>query len=567
MEVEFDKKFGEQQSPPHAENQKTEQAESALQLLRSLASAAVSPENLEQAFLDWARLSDDARTNPEFGYILTNILSSSSASDERHLLSRIGHSQSIQSVDFEDIFFLDANGVVVDVGAELSLLLNIKVGDSIEPGMFQDLFEQDRAADAEPQSNWMQTIELRDKFNIKRRIVLHKVSHGMREHRYAAVYVRVVISRDAKSELLSHYGLTKSELEILELAAQRYSPEQIASLRNSKLNTVRTHISRLINKLECSSLNEAIGSAIELSLAKSANPVSFFGSASLREHSIRKVTIPEHEAVVEYRRYGPLSGKPVIVLHSIEYGYQPTPNFIEMAREQDICLYFPLRPGFGDTTSAVSLDAAATIMGGFLKALDISGATIVALSTSAPVALAIPNARERIDHSILVNYGLNADGKIDSVQPTWVRGMIKMALAAPSSFTLGLESVRTFFRTFGTKRFYRMLYAGIGVDAKFMEQNEALFEQSGEHLMKANRLNIRMDFMSSFMSNRDLPHHIANQRRVTVMNGELQHMVSPAKAIQSASNLGVELEIVPNGGRNWPFVQPEALFSVIGAVK
>ena len=538
-----------------------ESAGSALELLRSLAVAEASADNLERAFLDWARLSADALSHPEFEHILSTFVSPASDPERNSETASQTQPSSTQRYDLSDVFFLDANGIVSDISSELSDLLQLKAGDSVEPGLFQELFEEAQSIGSA--QSLPATIELKDKFQLKRRLVIHQVDQRQGRLSYAAVFIRITLSENASDVLREKYGLTRSELEILELAVQHYSPEHIAQIRSSKLNTVRTHISRLIQKMGSRSLGEAIGFAIELSLATEADALTFFGARQQRGDATRKVTIPDQDAVVEYARYGPVSGTPVIVLHSLEYGYEPTTAFVEAARERNICLYFPRRPGFGGTTPVRNLSDAASLMGGFIKALDLSRAAVVGLSTAAPIAVAIENADDRIEQLVLVNYGLNADSKVDVIEPAWIRGMIKMALAAPSSFSVGIGVVRSFLRTVGSERFYRLLYSAIEADTAFLEAHPEVFGRSAELISKADKSSVRLDIMSSFLSNRDLPHQLARQRSVVVANGDHQHNVKPEQAQESAASLSVELVIIPNGGRNWPFVQPGRLFDLI----
>lgn len=553
-------KGGEAETGPHLSN---EQAESALQLLQSLASATASPDALERAFLDWSRLSDDARTNPEFGYILSNILARAPNEETAAQNSQLHVHGLRPRVEFEDIFFLNANGTIVDLSSELSNLLNLKIGDSIEPALFQAHFDEagrDLSGPAE-------IIKLRDRFNIKRRILLHRLGEVVNGRSYAAIYVRVTLSKEAKLELRNQYSLTPSELDILELAVQRYNPEQISILRNSKLNTVRTHISRLMQKMESRSLNEAIGLAIEMSIEAKANPILLYDRDKNRDASRRKITIPDNEAVVEYTRYGPTSGRPMIVLHSIEYGYIPPPDFIDAARNRDVCIYFPRRPGFGQTTPARTLEEAAATIGGFINTLNLQNTILVGLSTSAPLALAVQNARERIAQLVLVNHGLNTKDKTDTIEPKWIRGMIKMGLASPSSFAVAVRAVRAYFRASGKERFYKMLYASVDSDLQFVEENKSIFEETGDFILQANRMNIRLDIVSSFTPNRDLEHHISGHNSILVANGENQHWIPTEPVSADANRLGVKFEMVPGGGRNWLFVQPDRFFDLLDLEK
>ena len=543
------------------EKESTSEAASALHLLRSLSTASASPENLERAFLDWARLSEQARTYPEFEHILVNLFGTSDPQNSQASNDQEVAASSTQKFDISDIFFIDENGTLIDISSELSSLLDLKVGDLIEPGVFQEMYEHNRVA--EPSAAPLKTLELRDKFGLKRRVVLHRIPKARGDMQYAAVYIRMTLSQGAVDVLQEQHKLTKSELEILGLALQRYTPEHISKIRNSKLNTVRTHISRIISKTDSRSLNEAIGFALELSMATASDLPSPFGRRPQSRLSARKITLPAQKAVIDYSKYGPTSGRPVIVLHSLDYGFEPTRAMIDAARAQNACLFFPRRAGFGDTTPVNTIDQAANIISEFMTALDLSDVTVVALSTAAPLALAMKDTQDRVSQIVLVNYGLDPKGKIDLFEPAWIRGLIKMGLAAPASFAAAVEVVRGFWRTFGTERLYKMLYASVEADQKFLEENLELFENSSDILYKASRTNIRLDLMSSFMENRDLPAQIAKHNSILVANGE-RYFTGEAEALREFTvECGLDYAVIANSGRNWPFAMPSALFNLI----
>ena len=475
----------------------TGEAASALQLLRSLSTASASPENLERAFLDWARLSEQARTYPEFEHILVNLFGANESQNSPAAIDQEVAASSTQKFDISDIFFIDENGTLIDISSELSSLLDLKVGDFVEPGVFQDLYERHRSG--EPSAAPLTTLELRDKFGLKRRVVLHRIPQARGDMHYAAVYIRMTLSPGAEDVLQAQHKLTKSELEILGLSLQRYTPEHISKIRNSKLNTVRTHISRILQKTGSRSLNEAIGFALELSMATASDLPSPLGRRPMPRTSARKITLPGQKAIIDYSKYGPTSGKPVIVLHSLDYGFEPNKAMIDAARAQNLCLFFPRRAGFGDTTPVNSIEQAAGIVSEFLAALDLSDVTIVALSTAVPLALAMKDTNDRVSQLIITNFGLDPKGKVDRFEPAWFRGLIKMALAAPSSFAAAVEVVRGFWRTFGTERIYKMMYASVEADQKYLEANLELFENSSDILYKASSTYMRLDLMSSFM--------------------------------------------------------------------
>ena len=563
MALDDKKEASKDSAQPPSQKEGLNSAAAALELLRSLAVADSSPENLERAFLDWARLSADALSNPEFEHILSTFVSAS-ADNEREA-DPTSHVQpsSTQRFDLSDVFFVDVSGIVTDISSELSDLLQVKVGDALEPGLFLELFEKSQSSDNPPFVPI--TIELKDKFQLKRRVVIHEIEQNRAGAAYAAVFIRIKLSENANNVLREKYHLTHSELEILELAVQHYSPEHIAKIRSSKLNTVRTHVSRLIQKLGSRSLGEATGFAIELSLATEADALNFFGPRQQRGDVTRQVTIPQHDAVVVYSKYGAATGKPVVVLHSLEYGFEPTEQMIEAAQARNLCLYFPRRSGFAGTTPTNTLQQAADIMGGFINALDLTEVALLALSTAAPQALAIANAHDRISQTLLINYGLNIKGKVDYFEPAWIRGLIKMGLAAPASFAAGVEVIRGFWRTFGTERLFKMMYASAEADRQFLEEHLELFERSSDIIYQTNRTNIRIDIMSSFLENRELAAQIVRQSSVSVVNGEMYFTIPAEQLRANAKEFGVEYVVVPGGGRNWAFADPTKLFDFVTA--
>ncbi|MCE6987834.1 response regulator transcription factor [Dyadobacter sp. CY323] len=67
---------------------------------------------------------------------------------------------------------------------------------------------------------------------------------------------------------MSRFGLSKRELEVLELIAAGLSNQDIASRLFVSLNTVKTHSSRLFEKLEVKSRTQAVEKAKRLSLIR-----------------------------------------------------------------------------------------------------------------------------------------------------------------------------------------------------------------------------------------------------------------------------------------------------------
>lgn len=521
-------------------------AESALELLRSLAKAGDDPDQFAQACLDWSRLSDDATSMPDFLSVLS-------------LLSHPGSKNSPErAVDPEsdigpdDVFSISLDGVVVRTPKSLSDHLGLIEGDSLSASIAE-------ASDTHTGGKAF-LIELPDRFDIKRQVKVCPVLHDGVVTGFIAYAVLSRLGRDVRAHLVENFALTQSEIEILELVLQRHSLEQIAEIRKGKLNTVRTHVSRLIQKLACHSLVEAVSTVVEISNALKLRTVPEPRRVNEDENTARRVALERPNTCVEYRRYGSSSGHPVIVLHSTEYGYVPSQRMIEAARARHLNLIFPIRPGFGDTTAAPTLQEAADLMAEFIRVLQLEDVTLVGLSMAAPLALLIQDRNARVGQTLLVNYGLNVSDKLKGIQPNWIRGLLRMALNSASSFAFGVTTLTSMIRTFGGKRFYRMLYRSQTSDLTYVENHPGAFSAMADYIARADRTNARLDIQSAFLPNPDLDELLARAGSVMVLNGAQQHGVGVEESKADAERLGVEFRQIDHPGRNWMFQHPEALF-------
>lgn len=81
--------------------------------------------------------------------------------------------------------------------------------------------------------------------------------------------VAVLVDRDnfvLNENLLKQLGISKREYEVLELIAAGHSNQQIADKLFVSLNTIKTHSSRLFEKLEVSRRTQAVEKAKTLGL-------------------------------------------------------------------------------------------------------------------------------------------------------------------------------------------------------------------------------------------------------------------------------------------------------------
>lgn len=550
-------KSGELQISPDAASMRS--AASALQLIRSLTNISDTPDNLEQSFLDWMRLSKQASTYPEFDYILNNLISQTSISADEEDCPFAA--KSIQRFRYSDVFFLNDAGKIVDISKELSGLLELNIGDVVDVSWFQ--MDQINSVSAPASNSMVPTLEVLDKFGLKRHVVFHSIP-AMRDNvKFAGVFIRVTLKEPAIRKLKDVYGLTKSEVDILELAIQRYTPEQISQIRQSKLNTVRTHIKRLNQKLDCSSLNEAIGFSVELSLASETDVCTLWGRQPRQKPKPLQVKVAKDGSIIEYTQHGSPSGKPVVLLHTMEYGFEPTKAMLDAAFRRKLCLYFPRRPGYGESTAKPDMASSAKSLAGFLDALDISDATLIALSASAPMAMALGEVTDRVQQLILVNYGMNCTEKIEFIEPEWLRGLVDMSLQDASTFNIAFNSIKKYLQTFGTHRYYGLVYSGVEADQAFLESNLNLFERSGILFSKANPNSVRLDMTSLFSENENLQRHAGEFHSIVVANSDTVPRIPIELLGKSAEQIGAKFVPVPGGGTHWPFSQPDLLFDLV----
>lgn len=522
-------------------------AEAALELLRSLAKAGDDPDQFAQACLDWSRLSDDATSMPDF----LSVLSLLSQPGPKPPFERAYEPEN--DVGPDDVFSVDLDGLIARIPKSLSDLLGLIEGDALQLD-----FAESSAAHTDGRAF---LIEIPDRFGIKRQVKVCPVLNDGEATGFIAFVVLTKLAPEVRAHLSENHALTQSEIEILELVLRRHTLEQIADLRGGKLNTVRTHVSRFIQKLECHSLVEAVSTTIEISNALKLHPSPDPREPHTDENASRRIALETPGAQFEYRRYGSSSGHPVIVLHSVEYGYMPSQRMIEAARARHLNLIFPIRPGFGDTTAAPSLQESANLVAEFIRVLRLEDVTLIGLSTAAPLALMVQDRNARIGQTLLVNYGLNVSDKLKGIQPNWIRGLLRMALNSAASFTFGVGTLNSMIRTFGGKRFYRMLYRSQNSDLTYVETHANAFATMADYIANADRTNARLDIQSAFLPNPELSALLSRAGSVTVMNGAQQHGVGPEESKADAERLGVEFRQIDHPGRNWMFQHPEALFT------
>lgn len=533
----------------HTEIVEKSRAEAALALLRSLARAGEDPEKFAQACRDWASLSDDVESLPEFQSVLAMLTA------QPNDIEAPAVRWPSEPAAVIDTFTLDARGRISSLPKDLAAQFNLKVGDALHPSLQPSEFSESAMSEM--------LIERADRSGVSRQIKIYpKLTEGMLSGFTGQVFL-YRLSGAVRKHLTNHFGLTTSELEILELVLRRHRLEQVAELRGIKLNTVRTHVSRLNSKLGCHSLTETIAMTIEVSQALNLRSEPPHVLIPEDETAARRISLPNSDYCVEYRRFGASHGRPVIILHSLEYGYLPSNEMITAARKAGINLIFPLRPGFGETTATGSIESAAKLLAEFIRVLDLNDIILVGQSTSAPLALEIHTLSSRVAKTALINYGLDVTDKLSAIQPKWLSGLLRMGLSSRAGFAFGARSLRSISETFGGMRFYRMMYRNQASDLAYLETHTRSFESISDYLYGADLTHTRLDLESAFLDNPRAAALLSEVSPLVVLNSMDQQGVGPEASKAAADRLGLDFRAIEHPGRNWMFQHPETLFEEI----
>ena len=526
------------------------QAEAALQLLRSLANAGEDPDKFAQACLDWSRLSDDAMSVPDFLSILSMLSGGHDAPSDT----------ARSDYDPAEVFSMTVQGKILSISRALSDHLGVGVGERLIEN-FAGLVELGET-EAAPR-----LLTVADRFGIQRQVSLYPITTEGQVTGYMARAILMRLSPRVRAHLGDTYGFTKSELEILELVLRRFNLDQVAQLRGIKMNTVRTHVARLIQKLDCHSLVEAVSTAVEISTILAGDPPITTPAqdqhTQTQEARLVSLETPGHS--MEYRRYGSTLGRPVLVLHSLEYGFAPSDEMIDAAHARGLSLIFPMRPGFGASTATNTLAEATRNVKEFIRVLGLKDISLIGLSLAAPLALAVQDKNPRIRETKLINYGLNVGDKLSQIRPRWIGGLLRMTLNSPASFMFGVRSMVSMIHTFGGLRFYRTLYRNQSADLDYLEQNADLFDRAADTMASADRTNVSIDLETAFLPNPDIEPLINRAAALEVISSADQHGVGPDDVKADAARLGVGFQHVSHTGRNWMFQNPNTLFDIMAA--
>jgi DNA-binding CsgD family transcriptional regulator/pimeloyl-ACP methyl ester carboxylesterase len=392
--------------------------------------------------------------------------------------------------------------------------------------------------------------------------------NGQQEDMYRFSVWKIMLPSDAEVYIRKNLLLTNAEIEILVLLLERFSIGTISEYRKCTLNTTRTHINNIKKKFKSNSLTDVISSTHEI-IALHHQKRDVFSDAPDRYVPVQGNSniskLPTGKLQVEYSRYGSIDGRPLIILHSVEYGISPPKDFVAEATAAGYCVYVPLRAGFGRTSSAGSIGLAAVLLSEFIKTLELENVKIIAFSTSSPTAIKLLETNDKIKSIVFVNYGFDTKDKIAHIKPVWLKGLLKFALGSQESFNFAFRMSKRMLSLVGYKTFYRKIYQSCEEDLLFLEENLDVFKASANLLLSVKPESLRDDLVAAFQHNPTLDQAALKNDNIVAVFGEHTHGISLAPIKTATENLGIPFYVMAKSGRNCVYQNPMQFFQIIDA--
>lgn len=538
---------------------------SSLELLQSIVDVGLQPENFADVCKAWAEHSEEAEALKSFESLLNTVYFQNSKYFETRDLKR----SLVSSPDDGDVeshsFIINRELDIIYAGEYAAKLLNIHLNQKantlfdLDPNI---IFESVEAADMKV--SFGDVIGANATRHLASVIKLSEIDNTHKHYKFTLW--KIELPSESEDYIRRTLNLTNTELDILKLCLQRYSVHAIADIRGSSLNTIRTHVKNIKNKFRSHSLTDVISSTheiIALHHTAQSGSTHFKNDYIPRQRNVGLVKLPASPYQVEYSRYGNPEDKPLVILHSIEYGISPPKAFLELAHEKGFCVYVPVRPGFGRTTPADSIPQAAQILNRFFKSITLKDITLVSLSTSAPTSLELLHLSSEIRDAIFVNYAFDTKNKIPHIQPVWLRGLLEFGLGSPESFKFAFRMSKGMLKVIGYNTFYKKMYQSCEEDLLYLATNAKTFEASANLILSAEPDTCRNDIAASFLENPHADWQATSGQNIRSLFGEYTHGISLAPIKSKAKELGIPFNIIEGTGRNCIYQKPEVFFDLI----
>ncbi len=541
--------------------------EESLELLESWAELHEHPEFWPDVCRKWADRIDDDEAMIRLKPILNNLF--------RYTAKRDGDTIGIlrekmrRTIDKggKNTLLINRRGVIQSINEDATEILGFAAGESVKEQLLEPLNHLFQEAE---QSAKGSLSEIFGRDGVRRLINVHRFDGKSEDEVALKISIcNVFLPAAAENYFRGKLSLTDTEIEILSLSIQRHNIDSIARKRNNSVSTIRTHIKNITSKLGCKNFNDVMVRTLEIIAYHEKDRPSALdeiGDIFPTRQGVQILKLERHKGQIEYSTYGDPNMRPLLTLHSLEYGYKPSDEFISLARKSGFCVYSVRRPGFGLSTRGSSNREDAERLEEFLTLLNLKNILAVSFSTASPIALALTQSCERIAQTICVNYAFNAKSKLQDVEPKWLKGLLDLCLASQASFNFAHMLTGNLIKISGHSGFYEKLYESCTEDLAYLREHPDEFEKATKALLSADRDTVRRDIVSNFLDNPEVNDILTGCKNIVSLFGEHTHGVPLKSAKSEAVDRRLLFFAIENTGRNCVFQRPDAFFSIFNGL-
>lgn len=148
------------------------------------------------------------------------------------------------------------------------------------------------------------------------------------------------------------FGLSTAEREILASLAQGLSAEQISEQRCRSLGTVRQQIKTVMQKMGANRQSQVVAAGAALANRTSGRSLGHEEPGLMSPWPLTLGDVVRNGRLIGWRRYGPASGTPVLLLHGPFFGAGDFEQDRALAHRFQFDVIIPERPGYGRTPPA-----------------------------------------------------------------------------------------------------------------------------------------------------------------------------------------------------------------------
>jgi pimeloyl-ACP methyl ester carboxylesterase/DNA-binding CsgD family transcriptional regulator len=383
---------------------------------------------------------------------------------------------------------------------------------------------------------------------------------------------QLTLTRQASMILKDAFGLTDTEIAIIDGLMQGFDAGEIATTRSTSVETVRTQIKSIREKTETRSQLELVRMVSGLSSLD--ENIGFGRTGTGAQRSYRR---PRHHhllqlsngAQIEYVRLGSKSGRPVVVLHAALFGFNWPRVAVERIVDAGYTLYFPVRPGYGDSTPATgakTLEEEVVNLRLFVDALGLEDISIVGQGLASAHAMALSIPLQNRAHCVIGVAGylpVDLSQMFQDMSP-WQRAVLHAARFSPRLMNIYNQIGMKMMRRIGPQEFFRRTYSTSPVDQAVADDPDslALLQISYNLLQAQPSLALATDFQHVMRNWRPVFEKIRTP--VTMIHGDEKQVLAPEKVQKFCDAHGhMQMVALPKAGQLIAYSHPEQMAAMI----